>query len=79
LKELIENGIYVNKRTFGSALTKGNFTITCSTLFRGSEMPEDILDNIGDLQPLDFIFGFFRYNLKIELSLGSVATDKSEY
>jgi len=42
-------------------------------------MPEDILDNIGDLQPLDFIFGFFRYNLKIELSLGSVATDKSEY
>lgn len=55
LKELIKNKIYANKRTSGSALTKGNFIMTCSTLFRRSEMPEDILDNIGDLQPLDFI------------------------
>ena len=55
LTKLLGQEIYQKERMSGSALTTGNFIMTCSTMIRRCELPEHLLESIGNLQPLDYV------------------------
>ena len=55
LNKILKEKSYQKKRISGSALTAGNFIMTCATMIRRCELPEHLLESIGNLHPLDYI------------------------